>query len=221
MLIDLDIISIQRQTFLGDRRVRRNDTVAELKADDVAADSVDWDSIFEWDAESDTHERVGESGVLDEIARERGWTEEQLSAEFETRRRLLQYLVDEGIRGYTDVATAIQAYTRNPETVLAAVDDGSFDPADFDSRASGTDAVAAHDAIATAAESPRGAGTPASLDAATYESVLATAAETAEVDLEELGDGRPAGGLADAADATDSATPADVDEADRRGGEER
>jgi flagellar protein FlaI len=215
MLIDLDIISIQRQTFLGDRRVRRNAAVAELKADDVAADSVDWDSIFEWDAESDTHERVGESGVLDEIARERGWSKEQLSAEFETRRRLLQYLVDEGIRGYTDVATAIQAYTRNPGKVLAAVDDGSFDPADFDSRVSGSDGAAAHDAIASAGEGPRGAGTPPGLDAATYESVLAAAAGTAEADLERLGDERPAGGLADAADA------ADADGADRRDGEER
>ena len=215
MLQDLDIISIQRQTFRGDRRVRRNAAVAELKPDDAGADTVDWDVVFEWDAETDSHERVGDSGVLDEIAQERGWDAAELEAEFETRRRLLQYLVDEGIRGYADVATAIQAYTRNPGTVMGAVDDGSFDPTDLDSRMSAGDRGPVHDAVADVGDAPRGSGTPSALDAATYESVIVAAAETAEADPADLGDDRPAGGPAEGVDGTGN------DEADTGAGERR
>ncbi|WP_276257478.1 type II/IV secretion system ATPase subunit [Haloglomus litoreum] len=212
MLQDLDVISIQRQTFLGDRRVRRNATVAELSGDETQPDRVDWTDIFEWDPETDTHERVGESDVLLQIARERGWTDEQLAGEFQARQRVLEYLVEENIHGYNDVATAIQAYARNPDEVLEAIEAGTFDPAEFDSARAEDNRTAVHDAIAADDVAPRGTGLPPELDAATYEEVLAAAAETADADLEELGDERPAGGLTEAADGGNTEDDSNADE---------
>lgn len=81
--------------------------------------------------------------------------------------------------------------------MLSAIEAGTFDPDDFDSRVP-AEAGESHDAVATDTVGPRGGGDSSVLDAATYEAVLATAGETAMADLEALDDDRPAGGSADA-----------------------
>jgi flagellar protein FlaI len=205
MLQDLDVISIQRQTFLGDRRVRRNATVAEIKVDETDQDRVAWKEIFEWDPETDTHDRVGDSDVLTDIARERGWTDDELDAEFDARRRILQYLVDEDIREYEAVATAVQTYARSPDEVLEAVIEGTFDPTDFDVRSHGGAGAAVHDMVTGDGAAPPGAGTAPALDAATYDELLQATSEDVSEDRPETTDAEQTDGDGRAS----SDTPAD------------
>ncbi|WP_418771151.1 type II/IV secretion system ATPase subunit [Halorientalis halophila] len=126
MLQDLDIVSIQSQAFVDDRRVRRNRTVAEIEpgADDS---TIDVEPIFSRDAASDTHERVGESRVLADIAEDRGWSAERLQRELEDRETVLGYLSDHGITGYDEVARAIHLYSRDPDRILAEVESAELD----------------------------------------------------------------------------------------------
>jgi len=46
---------------------------------------------------------------------------------FEARRRLLSYLVDEGITSYDHVATAIRSFMRAPDVVSEQVEGGELD----------------------------------------------------------------------------------------------
>jgi len=118
MLQELDIISIQGQTFLGEQRVRRNRVVAEIE---TGTDDVEIHEIFKRDAASDDHERVGESRVMSEIADERGWSDEELRQELDNRREILTYLADNDMTDYDVVARTIHLYSRNPDRLMDRV----------------------------------------------------------------------------------------------------
>ncbi|MFC7227592.1 type II/IV secretion system ATPase subunit [Salinirubellus salinus] len=124
MLQDLDIVNIQKQTFIGERRVRRNAVVAELGVDEHDIDRIRHDEVFRWDAASDTHERVGESRVLAEIATERGWDDAELERQLEARRTVLEFLIQNDVTDYETVGATVHLFARDPDSVLAAIDDG-------------------------------------------------------------------------------------------------
>ena len=128
MIQNLDIISIQRQVHHDGRRVRRNDRIGEVTAEKDHG-GVDTETIFERDPVTDTYERVGESKVLDRIATQRGWSDAELKTALDEREQILSYLHEEGITDYGDVATVIQTYARDPETVVETVESGTLDPA--------------------------------------------------------------------------------------------
>jgi flagellar protein FlaI len=121
---NLDILSIQRQTFLGEDRVRRNDAVAELVAGD--GDGVATHTVFERDAERDSHERLATSRVMERVAKRRGWSAERVDRELDRRERVLRRLV-EGEADYEQTARAVRAFARDPEGVLATLDAADLD----------------------------------------------------------------------------------------------
>jgi flagellar protein FlaI len=121
MIQDLDIVSIQKQSFLGDERVRRNQTIVEVVDDQPDPTSVRTRDIFDWDAQTDTHERVGESDVMAQVADERGWTDAELRREIDRREAVLEFLVEEDITDYRDVASVIHLYQKDPDYVLDQV----------------------------------------------------------------------------------------------------
>jgi flagellar protein FlaI len=125
MLADLDIISVQRQVHLDDERVRRNHSVAEI-SDIDDNENVETFEIFDRDGATDTHEKVGDSQVLAEIAEEYGWSDDQLQSELDDRQDVLRYLVENDITSYTAVANAIQEFYRKRSELLDAVRDGSL-----------------------------------------------------------------------------------------------
>ncbi len=118
MLQDLDIVSIQRQTYIGEKRVRRNAETAEILPQEYDMDEVRSKRIFERDATTDTHEQVGKSELMREIAAERGWDEDELQAQLDDRAQLLQYLADEGINGYVEVTAAIQLFDKDRDRTM-------------------------------------------------------------------------------------------------------
>ncbi|WP_423999611.1 type II/IV secretion system ATPase subunit [Haloarcula salina] len=124
MLQDLDIISVQQQTYLGDRRVRRNHSVAEVLPQEYDSDDVRTKNVFKRDANTDSHEAVSDSKLLAEIASDRGWSDTELQAQIDDRVRLLRYMADEDITGYVEVASAIQLFDKDPESLLRRVESG-------------------------------------------------------------------------------------------------
>ncbi|WP_276259133.1 type II/IV secretion system ATPase subunit [Haloglomus litoreum] len=133
MIRELDIVSVQRQAYLGRERVRRTDEVVEILPETTDPGTVETRDVFSWDPETDTHERVGEgeSHVLSTIAAERGWSEQELTAEVEARELVLRYLIENDVTEYRPVASTIHMFILEPEEILAAIEDGSFDPYDL------------------------------------------------------------------------------------------
>jgi flagellar protein FlaI len=136
MIQALDIMCIQNQVRITDpetgesERVRRNETIEELA--EVTPEQINVGQIFYRDAEYDEfRSRLGESRVLDEIRKEQGWQQSELNQELDNRRQVLEYLLENDIRGVRDVTRTIQAYMLNPDEVLRKIQEDSLDPSAF------------------------------------------------------------------------------------------
>ena len=127
MLKALDIVSIQAQTFVGGERVRRNLKIVEIIGIDPKTRNIRTDDIFQWNAETDSFVRTGNSTALQEIKRARGWTDEELERELDKRRRVLRYMLDNDISDYQDVSKIIQSFIIDSDRVLNQIEEGRVD----------------------------------------------------------------------------------------------
>lgn len=132
MIQELDIISIQTQTFQDGSRVRRNQEVTELLPPSQGVESVRASEIYRRDAERDLFQQVNDSEVLDDIAEARGWSSGELARELQKRERVLQYLLDKDISGYDEVTRVIHTFSKNPDEVMEAIEADALDPADLE-----------------------------------------------------------------------------------------
>jgi flagellar protein FlaI len=194
MLADLDVVSIQRQIHLDGGRVRRNLAIAELDTADGGV-SIDTTSVFERDARTDGHQRVGDSPMLAGIAAERGWDEAELARQLDARERVLRGMLEGGVRDYREVAARIHAFTKDPEAVLA----------DLDATVE-TDLVATDgDAAADGATDAEGGPDPYSVPVAGFDMSVFDRPAPDATDDGDVADGGAAG--ADADVGTDASEP--------------
>ncbi|MDY6765455.1 MAG: type II/IV secretion system ATPase subunit [Halobacteria archaeon] len=127
MLKALDIVSIQTQTFVGGNRVRRNQKIVEILGIDPKTRNIRTDDIFQWDAETDSFIRTGNSTALQEIKRSRGWDDEELDRQIDMRREVLEYLLDNDITDYQEVSRTIQAFIIDPERIIERIREERLD----------------------------------------------------------------------------------------------
>ena len=127
MLKALDIVSIQAQTFVGGERVRRNLKIVEIIGIDPKTRNIRTDDIFQWNAETDSFVRTGNSTALQDIKRARGWTDEELERELDKRRKVLRYMLDNDISDYQDVSKIIQSFIIDPDRVINQIEQGKID----------------------------------------------------------------------------------------------
>ena len=125
MVRELDIVAIQRQIFVGDRRVRRNVGISELGRDGDGETTTR--DIYEWVPSTDSMQSVAPSGKLREIMYVNGWDEQRLQQELADRERLLRYMVEEDISGYEAFQTIVWQYASNKDEVLALLDSGQLE----------------------------------------------------------------------------------------------
>jgi len=121
MIEALDIVSIQAQVFLGRKRVRRNMEIAEIIGVDPHTKIMRTTTVFAWDSTKDEHVMVGSSKALEEIRTLRSWTRKELEHELKTREKVLQYMLDNNIREFREVARIIQTYQIDPEKVVRSL----------------------------------------------------------------------------------------------------
>ena len=118
MITALDIISIQSQTYLKNKRVRRNIKLVEINDLDPATRNIRTNDVYAWNSGTDRFDRVGESRILAEIAQRRAWSRKEIQQEITRRQRVLEYMVKGNIRDFRQVAAIIQAYAVKPDRVL-------------------------------------------------------------------------------------------------------
>jgi len=117
----LDLVSIQSQTRVAGKKVRRNRSITEINRYDPENDEINVNDVFQWDPETDEYRQTADSSTLEEIRFDRGWTPQELDRHLQERRVLLAYLITEGLNEYAQVAATAQAYINDPETILALV----------------------------------------------------------------------------------------------------
>jgi flagellar protein FlaI len=100
------------------QRARRAVKVVEIVDIDAITKNIITNDIFVWNAANDMIEHVGESKALNDIQMRRGWTVRDVKTELVRRQKVLEYLVDNDITDFKEIATIIHAYEATPEKVL-------------------------------------------------------------------------------------------------------
>jgi flagellar protein FlaI len=123
MVQALNIISVQALVYHGTERVRRVQEIVEIAGIDPSTGNLRVNNVFMYDPVKDRVSFTGRSQVYTDIADKRGWTREQLDAEIQIRKNLLDEMGKQGIRDYISVATLFHAYNIDPRNVIAHIAD--------------------------------------------------------------------------------------------------
>ncbi|WP_082098652.1 MULTISPECIES: type II/IV secretion system ATPase subunit [unclassified Methanosarcina] len=126
MMQALGVISIQIQTYVNETRVRRTNTIVEITGLDARSGSLRINEFYRWDPVHDNFKRAGDSYVLNEIMKARGWKPEKLFVEFKNREQILAYMTAKQIRDYVSVSLIVHMYAINPQLVMEAVENDTL-----------------------------------------------------------------------------------------------
>jgi flagellar protein FlaI len=121
LLEALDIISIQIQTRIGDKRVRRTKELVEIVGLDPHTREILTNEVFEWDPATDEFEFSGVSYVLERLQMELNMTDEELDKELERRKAVLRWMLQEDIDDLDDVGRVVATYYKDRETLMERI----------------------------------------------------------------------------------------------------
>jgi flagellar protein FlaI len=123
MVQALNIISVQALVYHGTERVRRVQEIVEIAGIDPSTGNLRVNNVFVYDPVKDRFSFTGRSQIYSDIAEKRGWTREQLDAEIQLRKNLLDEMKKQGIIDYISVATVFHAYNIDSRNVIAHIAD--------------------------------------------------------------------------------------------------
>ncbi|AKB82689.1 Type II secretion system protein [Methanosarcina barkeri 3] len=127
MLQSLNVLCIQEQVYIEEKRVRRTRSLVEVLNVDPETGDLGINELFNWDPQEDCFVKVGDSHVLQEIMTVRGWDTSQLGNEMENRRKVLAYMYEKNIRNYIQVSIVVQAYQIHPKMVMEAIENDTLE----------------------------------------------------------------------------------------------
>jgi flagellar protein FlaI len=119
LLENIDVIIFLVFSKLRGVYVRRANSILEVMG--VDKDRPVSKEIFAWRPAADSFETVKKSSVMKKIAERIGVAEETIKQELTNRKKVLEWMFEEGIFDYRDVAKVINSYYTNPEAVLTMV----------------------------------------------------------------------------------------------------
>ena len=117
MVDSLDILSVQTQCRTDGQRLRRANTIGELRGIDSRTGELDYASVFEWESTTDSFSKT-ESELTDDIRATRGWSRSQLRQELHNRADFLRLLEARGITDYREFSTFVAAYYADSDAIL-------------------------------------------------------------------------------------------------------
>ncbi|HLD80822.1 MAG TPA: type II/IV secretion system ATPase subunit [archaeon] len=119
LLQSLDVVCFMESTKVKGVEVRRVKEVVEIAGIDLKNDRPIANTIFKWDAATDSFKFVSDkSYVLNKIIELKGVSEGSLWEELERRTEVLDWLRNSNTRYYTEVAKILAAYYKDPEKLL-------------------------------------------------------------------------------------------------------
>jgi flagellar protein FlaI len=117
LLTMIDAVLVQGRTEVNGRPVRRALSVTEVVGLDSRTKDILTNPVYKWDARTDSFSYLGRSYVLQKIMQKRGLDEQAVQAELQQRKIVLEWMVKNKIRRYTDVAGIIREYYADPTRV--------------------------------------------------------------------------------------------------------
>ena len=128
MIAGLDAMSVQIQTRVQNRAVRRVKEVVEFLGTDNESGELLTNTLFRWDPRTDKWVHGLKSYVMERIAESRGFTMADINKEWQRRAVLLDALQRKGVLDYREFTRAVVAYRAFPEKTFEEVVDGGAAP---------------------------------------------------------------------------------------------
>ena len=122
MLNSLDIVSIHITTRVKGKRVRRCKQIIEIIDIDPTTKEILTNEVFRWDPLDDKHVYTGKSYVLEGIRARWDMTKEAITEEIRNRTKILEWMKNNDIRTYLEVAKAISKYVETPEQFMKTIE---------------------------------------------------------------------------------------------------
>ncbi len=124
LLEALDVVAVQIQTRVAEKRVRRTKQITEIVGLDPNTREILTNEVFHWDPETDSFIYSGISYVLERIAVETGKSPKEVAQELENRVRVINHMMDADLRDYHKIASILTNYFKVKEDVMKIVDEG-------------------------------------------------------------------------------------------------
>jgi flagellar protein FlaI len=118
LLTMIDAITVQLRTEVNGKPTRRTRAVTEIVGLDPKTRELITNEVYRWNARDDTFEYSGHSHILEEKMKRKGLNEEEVREELNKRKTVLDWMVKQGIRKYTDVVSVIRDYYADPTRVF-------------------------------------------------------------------------------------------------------
>jgi len=113
-----DVIMVMTRTEIDGKPARRASTTTELVALDSNTQRILTDDIFHWNPKDDTFVFSGRSSILERNMKKYDITEAAVKSELNRRKTVLEWMVNNNVRRYVDVANVIREYYANPSRVF-------------------------------------------------------------------------------------------------------
>src|SRR2546427_4861233 len=104
LLTALNFVIIQSHARIGDSIVRRMKQIVELVGFEPETNELITNTVYEWDAATDTFVYKGHSFLFDEIMEMKNMTHEEMEAEFQRRGDIINYTRGLGILDFPEIA---------------------------------------------------------------------------------------------------------------------
>jgi flagellar protein FlaI len=117
----LDGISIQIQTRVGGKRVRRNKAIVEIIGIDPHSHELLTNEAFRWDNKTDEYVFTGKSYIFEKIMMKANLNRVEIMDETKRRQLVIEWCLKKGIRDYKDFARVVAEYYVHPEDVMRRV----------------------------------------------------------------------------------------------------
>jgi archaeal flagellar protein FlaI len=126
MLQSLDIVTIQVQAQMGDQRVRRCKQIVEIVDIDPMTKEILTNEVFRWDPLDDQFYYSGKSYVLERIRGQYEMNKEEMMEELKRRVEILEWMKQNKVRAFKDVARMVATYAEAPEEFMDRIRKGSM-----------------------------------------------------------------------------------------------
>jgi len=127
MLQSLDIVSLHVTTRVKNKRARRCKQMIEIIDIDPTTKEILTNEVFRWDPVEDKFIYTGKSYILERIRGEKDMSREEMTGEIKKRTEIIEWMNNNNLRGFRDVAQMVARYAETPEEVLKQVEKGSVD----------------------------------------------------------------------------------------------
>ena len=121
MLQSLNIVTIQVQAEVNNQLVRRCKQIIEIVDIDPISKEILTNEVFHWDPVKDEFYYSGKSHVLERIRSQHGMSKEEMIFELKRRIEVLEWMKDNNIRAFKDVARMIASYLETPNAIIEKI----------------------------------------------------------------------------------------------------